>query len=77
MPEFIHTESEFSRSEEKDSLVKLSLANISNIKQNMDTPTGFFTRFYLFFILNSKFYLKLIFFLIFIVIWELIKWKKI
>lgn len=44
MPEFIHTESDFSRNEEKDSLGKLSLANISNIKQNMDTPTGFFTR---------------------------------
>lgn len=44
MPEFIHTESDFSRNDEKESLGKLSLANISNIKQNMDTPTGFFTR---------------------------------
>ena len=44
IPEYINTESDFGRTEEKESLGKLSLANISNIKQNMENPTGFFTR---------------------------------
>lgn len=43
MPEFITTESDFGRTEEKESLGKLSLANISNIKQGVEHTMGFFT----------------------------------
>lgn len=43
MPEYLHTESDFGKNEDKESLGKLSLANISNIKQTLENATGFFT----------------------------------